>query len=901
MKCPLKQLNVWMVIIFFLGFQSAYTQQTTSPAQVKKDFTATWTNGTYPRLYTGAAELQRFKNLVEAGDEIAVKTWREIRLDADELLGMGIPDWRQNSRGVITPIHDLQSMVIPFLAVAYWMTGDSRYADKLWAIAQKMISFKHWGANTATYVNYHFLDAGIAGLSIAQTYDAIHNYLTPSQRTQLYEGTKKLLFAPALAVYKGEVGDANNWSNQHSNWNAICNGGIVAACLTMFEHDPDYLSEITSRAINNFKPHIDSFNPEGSGKEGYSYWLYGTKSLVTAFDIMKRTLGTTYGNADTYAMQQTGYFPVYFSGPVATLNLGNDGLKISRLNTLLWFAKYNHHSNLAKHYRDICYNGNKVMPWYDMFNYDPDLINQGAVLSLPLDKFISGMNVHSFYEKWNDPNALYVGIHGGGEIGKLVTNGSPHGHLDAGTFFIQGLGEIWAIGNLGPENYAYPNVLQKSSNPDYNQANAVPTTIGGWHYYRNRAESKSCLIFNPDYRPEQDWSGKAKTTFFNADSNQSTVSIDMTGIYSRDVNSYDRACRLNRLHRIITLQDTYAAKENKRIWWNMNTLASIAVSSDGRSALLTRNGKQLKALIRFPNDAQFQVLPATYLDGRTFPLATNSANGGYKKLAICLPSSKMGIIRVEFLPADAENVSEAVIDDFEGFSYAYSSTGTQANVVSMVDNPGINSVNQSDLVLKFSVNGSVQSIPALLSQTRSFVAGTEAGQFNLLKMKIRTEVAADFRLHLTNSVDNSSVEFAAETSISQTNTWQELTFDLSKDIQGQPISGKIFDGIRLTPVYEVSGNAVSFYLDDLMLINKTFTAISSEPIDSGIEIFRHSDGLQLIATERIMQVEVFSVSGTKIKDVQPENNQCILSLTSGKILMLRIRTENDVLVKKVFL
>ena len=333
----------------------------------------------------------------------------------------------------------------------------------------------------------------------------------------------------------------------------------------------------------------------------------------------------------------------------------------------------------------------------------------------------------------------------------------------------------------------------------------------------------------------------------------------------------------------------------------MNTTASIDVSSDGRSALLTRNGKQLKAIIRFPHEAQFQVIPATYLDGRTFPFITNGSNSGYKKLGICLPSSKEGIIRVDFLPLDAENASEAIIDDFEGFSYAYTSSGTQGNVVSMVDNPDASMLNQSNLVLKFSVNGSVQSIPSLLSHTRLFVVGTDLGQYNLLKMKIRADVATDFRLQLTNSKDNFSAEFAAENSITQTNTWQELAFDLSEDVNGVSALGKTFDGVRLIPVYEVSNNEVAFYLDDLMLMNNALTTISPEPAASSIQLLRQSDGLHLIAQDRIMQVEVFTVSGIIISHVQPEDNQCMLSLASGKIYLLRIRTDNAVVVKKVLL
>jgi hypothetical protein len=332
----------------------------------------------------------------------------------------------------------------------------------------------------------------------------------------------------------------------------------------------------------------------------------------------------------------------------------------------------------------------------------------------------------------------------------------------------------------------------------------------------------------------------------------------------------------------------------------MNTASQIAISSDGQSALLNLNGKQLKAIIRYPHDAKFQALPVTFLDGRTFPLTTQSAIGG-KKLGICLPSSKDGIIRVDFMPPDAEIAQEAIIDDFEGFSYAYSSSSTHGNIVTMLDNPGINIINQSDMVLKFSVNGAVQSIPSLISQIRSFVAGDGAGQFNSIKIKVRSGVAASFRLQLTNGKDNTSSEFTALTGITQTNTWQELTFGLSKDVNGYPVSGKSFDGLRITPVYEVTNNAVSFYLDDFMLINNTLTSIPTEHVDSDIELFRHPDGLHLNSPDRIKQVEIFSMTGTKIVDVQAEDNHCFLSFVSGKIHILRIRTQNAVVVKKLLL
>jgi len=121
-----------------------------------------------------------------------------------------------------------------------------------------------------------------------------------------------------------------------------------------------------------------------------------------------------------------------------------------------------------------------------MFGHDPDQVSQGTSISLPLDNYVCGMYVHSFNESWSDPNTLYVAIHGG-------PNATPHGHLDAGSFYIQALGQVWATGNPGPGNYMSPGYFDKTVGPGYNEANTTPTKSGAWHFYRQRVEGKNYL------------------------------------------------------------------------------------------------------------------------------------------------------------------------------------------------------------------------------------------------------------------------------------------------------------------------------------------------------------------------------------------------------------------------
>jgi hypothetical protein len=131
----------------------------------------------------------------------------------------------------------------------------------------------------------------------------------------------------------------------------------------------------------------------------------------------------------------------------------------------------------------------------------------------------------------------------------------------------------------------------------------------------------------------------------------------MTECYSRDVKSYFRGVKLDRKNRIISIQDEFHTKSPSTAWWSMHTKADISISDNGRSAVLTQNGKKAKLQIVGEKDARFQVLPATYLPGEDFPYTKNSENKGFRKLCIKMENVKSEKIRVDFIPLDGKSKS----------------------------------------------------------------------------------------------------------------------------------------------------------------------------------------------------------------------------------------------------
>lgn len=810
-----KSLLILLVVIAGLNLQLNAQFVTATSSNVTQAFETVWNTTSYPRLFGNAQEVNSLKNLYTSGDALVKKSIDRILGEANSALTKTIPGWGLDAANLrVSSVHTIAKEFVPQLSIAYLITGDDKYARRLWDVAVALMNYQDWGvATTAPYRDRHFLDTGIGAFNAAMIYDALSGWMTQTQKDSLYAMTRKYVIIPVQAQYNGTASRSWYWMGANNNWNGICNGGVIAACLTMFEHDKSLLSDVASRAINFLPNYINAFEPDGQSEEGLMYWSYGLMYTVTAFDIMQRTLGTTYGYSGTNGLRKTGYFPVYTSGPVATLNVGDDGVRSNRTNSIMWFSKHLQDANLAKLSYDLFMENGGWMPWFDLFHYNPALVQQGAELTVGHDNYIRGIDLYSFVERWKDRNALYLGVHAG-------DNRANHGHLDAGSFYIQGLGEYWAFGNLGSDSYTntgYFDFGDKANNdctPTYSGSNFAPSSSQSWHFYRKRAEGKNAVVFNPDYRADQNPSQEAVYRgFINTSEKVGAGAINMNMIYNRDVNSYTRGFSLDRERRVITINDNIAAKSNKNIWWNMHTRANITLSADKRTATLTQNGKSMKFVLRSPDTGEFQVLSATYLEGRNFPLTTNSSNSSYRKLAINLKDTKDVTIRVEAFPAE-DGEKEEMIDQMEGFSYAYAQVGS-VRIEGNITNPQKDALNGSDLVLKVTrLIGSAEQAGIQLSRKQISV-GVGAGQYRYFKAKLLRQENSPVRLRLSSGSE--FIEFTP-TVTGQSGQWQEYTFDLMTDNQQVSMDGRVFEGFLLIPGVGAPDNTIS-YIDDIRLSN----------------------------------------------------------------------------------
>jgi hypothetical protein len=630
-----------------------------TPADVKRFFAGAGQEGIHPRLLFSTPGIEQIRTLAER-DAFVKPTYDMIIAKADDILATPVLDWGLDGANLrISNIHKISNDQIPYLVLAWQFTRDTRYAERCWLQLERMCSYQDWGADR------HFLDAGIAAKGVALAYDGLYDYLSTEQKMSLSGAVRRYVLEPGRSQIIEGTG-VWKWYLTDNNWNGICHGGMIMAALACYETDPEFMSEIITLSANLMPRFLESFEPDGASEEGMMYWGYGLSNTFIALESMKRVLGTTFGLASMNGFMKTGWFPYLVSGPAGTATMGDDYLYYGVQNKFLsyfWFAGNTSDASLARTHYNACMERNatrteKMNGWFDLLFYDPALVSAGSAAPSPAAGFIRGADYMFISEDPSDINSLYAGMHGG-------DNNASHGHLDAGTVFIQAMGENFIVGNLGRED-PYPSDYFTVTPPLYNDNPTRKVSARGrFSYYRIRTESKSCLVFDPDARPEQNPYGVAQVTGEGNDTEGGFYVIDLTECYNRDVDNYSRGIKLSRTRRLITLRDEFITKRNSTVYWLAQSPAtdSLEISPDGKKAVMTRNGKKFYAFIRSPENAVFikadrsgteiGYLPETQPVFSSVMTGKNSINKWYGKLMIRLTAKagEMTVISIDFSPS----------------------------------------------------------------------------------------------------------------------------------------------------------------------------------------------------------------------------------------------------------
>ncbi len=513
------------------------------------------------------------------------------------------------------------------LGMAWQLTGDSTYADRLWAELESAARYPHWNATG------NFLATSSLAEALAVGYDSAFDRWSSTQKQVLRQAIVDKGLKPAIVLYEQNVA----WESQRGNYNVVSNTGVIMAALAVADTDATVAQSALQHAVSSLDNGISGFNPDGGYREGPQYWGYATQALVTTARALRASTGSDQGIFANSGVAATGDTAYSLTGPSdESFSYGDS--KGASINTkprplenpalLALGAEYNR-PELIKAGRDAAQAGafnQWSMLWYRCGKQSSTASQAG----LPLDSHYRDSQVATMRSAWDQPRASYIGFKG------ATVAANSHPQLDGGTFVLDALGVNWAT-ELGPDDYSLPGY--QSSDPKSKR----------WTYYRQRAEGNNTLVLHPGLSPDQNTTVDSTITKVANNATTSLAVADLTPSVGTLANSWRRGVQLFDNRKQMLVQDEVAGKKALNLWWGMHTDATISIAGDGRSAVLTKQGQQMLARIASPAAATFTQRSAKALWTGLDP-AGQADSSGVRKLSIQLGQVTNSTVAVQFTP-----------------------------------------------------------------------------------------------------------------------------------------------------------------------------------------------------------------------------------------------------------
>lgn len=468
-----------------------------------------------------------------------------------------------------------------FLSYAWRTTKDVKYLRRAEMELLCICRFSDWNPS-------HFLDVAEMTLGVSIAYDWLYSELSESTKILIRQSIYEKGLRPSMdARY-------NDWLKMKSNWNQVCNASIGIGAIAVYESYPEVANFLINRSITSIKIPMSIYSPDGAYPEGYNYWGYGTTFNTMFLSVLQTNFKSDFGLSKIPGFLKTGYYMLNMVGPTGIpFNYGDSDLKAYPQPAMFWFSKQL---------------GDLSLLWHEIpFLKSDSLTSLAKERLLPLIiSWASGVNVKflprprsTFWvghgvtpvalmrSSWDDKNAIFVGIKGGG---KSVS----HGHLDMGSFVLDAFGERWAM-DLGMQNY---ESLESKGIDLWN----MKRTSQRWKIFRLNNFSHNTLSIN-GYVLNSD--GFAPITRYQSSGNFKYAQVNLKDVYPVTLTSVKRGIGIIENSYIIQRDELRTSYKAVKVRWSMVTDADVS-KVDGNKLWLDKNGKQLLIEVLSPKTAKIQ-------------------------------------------------------------------------------------------------------------------------------------------------------------------------------------------------------------------------------------------------------------------------------------------------------
>ena len=501
----------------------------------------------HPRMIMTDADVDIIKGKLAAGTDANLTALHNGAMNyADRALSMKDLTHTLTGHRLLSVCTEASNRIIA-CSYAWRLTGDTKYRDQaihdLETVTDPAI-FPDWNAGQ------HFLDIGEITHGVGVGYDWLYDELSTETRKQVEDAIISYAFTPAL---KMSTNTGNSFYNQATNWNQVCNGGLVCCALAIYESHSDESQQIIDRAVeSNGRAMEGMYNPDGNYPEGYGYWGYGTSFQCVMLAAFESCLGTDFNLPKTEGFSQTGRWIMFMEGMNDEQFNYCDCAPGQGVNPPLWYLawKFNDQSilyNEINKVRSGLYNSAdpKYMPMAITYASKFDLNS----IPVPSQNVWSGEGINPVvlvHTDWtfSDTDKM-LGI-------KAGRADYSHGHMDVGSFVYDAYG-MRVSADLGLQSYGSTESLE----------------IDRWDIFRYNNYNHSTITVNNALHKE---TGRAEFIQVIDTPTSKGGQIDMSDILSEECSDATRTITIeNDTDLVITDEITALRNKSADIRWTMVT------------------------------------------------------------------------------------------------------------------------------------------------------------------------------------------------------------------------------------------------------------------------------------------------------------------------------------------
>ena len=602
----------------------------------------------HPRLLFTREDQRRIEKLAKT-NKLLAEMITQLKYNAELMLDEPVLKHRKSKQK--TRLERSRAAIgrIMTLSMAYRLTGDKRFFERARKEMLAAAKLRHWGPGC-------MLEVAEMTTAMAIGYDWLYDELSSEERAKIRTAivTKGLHEGNGRHVYMKYIYGKRTlsrrqrllwerwglWCYTTGNWNQVCNGGLVIGALAVAEHEPLLAEEIVAQAICSLRKTMGNYKPSGAWQEGPSYWMYGTTYNTLMIAAMDSALGNNFGLSKAEGFDNSGQFRIHTIRPNGLyFKYGDCETKAGICPIMFWMArKFNRPEYACAERQRIrqVFDDNKVgkgghyviKPHYICRFFAMEIAwfsDKGKDHQWPLDANLRGPKVAvvTMRSTWDDKHALYAAFKGGDST-------AGHCHLDIGTFSLNSDGIGWAI-DLGADSYVIPGFGQTHEG------------ARRWDYYRFSTRGHNTLVIGGKNQRRND--SVSRMIDFVSTPDHAHGVLDMSNAYRGQAKKVLRGVAMLDRSRVL-VQDEITCLNNDEIRWGMITPADIKL--DGSKAILTKDGKTLRAEILSPADAKFKIIstvPPTKIERRnpgTSMLAIFVKPGGKKNVRLAVLFTPVG-------------------------------------------------------------------------------------------------------------------------------------------------------------------------------------------------------------------------------------------------------------------